>query len=226
VRLLALALTMLTGSVALAQQPAWPSPLPISVGQPPEPPVPTGLPQRYEAEPPPEPPEAPGQQHWVAVTTSILQPMVGRVQVKVWPRPNNSIWVEAYGGSVLFDVMYGFGVRVMHTAKVGRRGDVMMVSPGLGVHILPMWLAERGSGYSGIYGVPYYYEDYNALYYVAGDIDISWLHDFGDHFGFELGIKVGLAGRVAGRVGRDYPRSVMFGPDVYPIFNIYSGFRF
>ena len=66
----------------------------------------------------------------------------------------------------------------------------------------------------------------NTLYFVAGDVDISWLHDFGPHFGFELGVKLGLAGRVSGDIGKYYPRSLMFGKDVYPIFAIYSGFRF
>lgn len=209
---------------------AWPAPLPITGGQPTAPPVPTGLPERYEATPLPEPPPAAaGQQHWVALNLSILQPMVGRVQLKVWPRPNNSIWLEAYGGSELFDVMYGFGVRMMHTAKVGRHGDVLMTSPGIGLHIIPNWSV---SGYDSrplpgsIYGYSGYYERNNPLYYIAGDIDISWLHDFGDHCGFELGVKIGLAGRVGGTVGNDYPNVVMFGRDFFPIFNFYSGLRF
>ena len=61
--------------------------------------------------------------------------------------------------------------------------------------------------------------------FLVTDVDISWLHDFGSHFGFELGVKLGLAGSVVGNLGR-YPRGVMFGRDLYPILALYSGFRF
>jgi hypothetical protein len=187
-------------------------------------PIPTGLPERtvlaeeYE-------PAAGGQQHWVSFNFGILQPFTGRVGVKVWSRPNNSLWLEAYGGSVLFDGMYGFGVRVQHTVRDFGTSDHLMVSPGLGVHILPQW-ATVEKRYDPNYGFSYYDCSYNSLYYLAGDIDISWLHDFSPHFGFEFGVKVGLAGRVSGTVGRDYPRGVMWGKDLYPILSIYSGLRF
>jgi hypothetical protein len=39
-------------------------------------------------------------------------------------------------------------------------------------------------------------------------------------------VKVGLAGRVAGNIGDDYPSAVTWGPNLYPIFSLYSGFRF
>jgi hypothetical protein len=170
---------------------------------------------------PPLPDEA-GQQHWVSVNLCVLQPFVGRIAVKVWPRANNSLWVEAYAGSVLFDLMYGFGVRVQHTALEFGRGDRLMVSPGVGVHIIPQWSVHQHHARSWEPNYPYR----NSLTFLYGDVDISWLHDFAPHFGFELGMKLGLAGRISGEVGRRYPRSFMFGSNVYPILAFYSGFRF
>jgi hypothetical protein len=178
---------------------------------------------------PPVPPPAAGQQHWVSLNLCVFQPFVGRVGLKVWPRANNSVWLEAYGGSVLFDAMYGFGVRVQHTLLEFCGHDRIMLSPGLGVHIVPhRYTLEERQGidpYLG-YTYTYSYSTYNTLYYLAGDIDISWLHDFGPHFGYELGIKLGIAGRLSGRVGYSYPRWIMWGRDFYPIISIYSGFRF
>jgi hypothetical protein len=178
---------------------------------------PTYTPERPappEALPPP-PPEN-GQQHWVSLNLSVFQPFVGRIGVKVWPRPNNSVWLEAYLGSVLFDIMYGFGVRMQHTAYTFGSGGRLMVSPGVGVHLIPRWSTH---GYFGG-------SNHGGIAYLAGDVDLSWLHDFTPHFGFELGVKLGLAGRLAGGERYSYPRGVMFGRDLYPILALYSGFRF
>ncbi len=199
-------------------------------------PIPTGLPERtvlldhsVDQLPPLPVDVAAGQQHWVAVNLGVFQPFALRAAVKVWSRPQNSVWVEAYLGSALFDVMYGFGVRMQHTAMTFGNGDRLMLSPGIGVHILPDWDAEARTRYYDPYTGYSYYRytcTRNTLYYVFGDIDISWLHDFTPHVGFEVGLKLGLAGRVSGQVGRDYPSGVMFGKDVYPIISIYSGLRF
>lgn len=228
---------------ATAQQPvapAWTYPQVTTIPQPPAPlpqappsdyvpttppgPIATGLPERTVLVSDCELPTL-GQQHWVSFNLGILQPFTGRVGVKVWSRPNNSLWLEAYGGSVLFDGMYGFGVRIQHTVRDFGAKDHLMVSPGLGVHIVPRWGAYE-TRYDSSFGYSYSNYSYNALYYLAGDIDISWLHDFSPHFGFEFGIKVGIAGRLSGNVGHDYPSGIMWGKDLYPILSIYSGFRF
>lgn len=170
-----------------------------------------------------------GQQHWVSVNWSAPQPFAGRVGVKVWDRPNGSLWLEAYGGSALFDWMYGFGARMQFTVKEFGSGDQLMVSPGFGAHVLPQWQAETSRYYtSGYYSFGYYTSDYkrNNLYFLAADVDISWLHDFSPHFGYEIGLKLGLAFRVAGDVGDSYPGFVMFGRNLYPVISVYSGFRF
>jgi hypothetical protein len=228
-RRIALFLTTLFGSAASAQQPGWPSPLPVTVNQ------------AQAAEPPPaavaapvapvqvvESFEPPGQQHWLAINFALGQPSYGRVGVKVWDRPNNSLWLEAYGGSSLYDAMYGFGARVQHTAWSFGNGDSVMLSPGLGLHILPDWYAvhevthynrRRGYWTTGTGSA-------STLYFLAGDVDISWLHDFGPRFGFELGMKAGLAGRLGGTVGDCYPADAMWGKNVYPILAFYTGLRF
>ncbi len=218
---------------ALGQQPGgWPYPALTTVAaQEPAPlppvaevprPQPGGFPT-YAPERPvpveelPPPPRAEGQQHWVSLNLSVLQPFAGRLGVKVWSRPNNSVWLEASLGSVLFDFMVGLGVRVQHTARTFGSGGRLMASPGLGVHVLPSYSSGRGffgtTGHSA------------GLTYLVADVDLSWLHDFGPHFGFEMGVKLGLGLKVAGRLDR-YPRGVMFGRDLYPILALYSGFRF
>ena len=212
-------------------QPLPAVPPPVYVPAPAPTPLPTYLPERTVAveEVAGRPDAAPGQQHWVSANLGVFQPFTARVAVKVVPRPQNSIWVEAFAGSALFDAMYGFGVRVQHTVRAGSSSNRLMVAPGFGVHILPDWQTwedepyrDSGYGYAGF--TTTYYR--NPLYYLFADVDVSWLHDFSPHFGMELGVKVGIAGRVSGRVGQDYPEFVMFGKDVYPLFSVFSGFRF
>ena len=204
----------------------WPSPLPITVGQPAAPPVADGVPVHVvEVN---DAPSSGGQQHRFALNFALGQPSVARVGLKVLDRENNSVWLEAYGGSAIFDVMYGFGARLQHTAWNLGNGDSFMVSPGLGVQILPDWYASstyygrgpRGRWYTSEYG------SYNSLYFLAGDVDFSWLHDFSPRFGFELGLKLGLAGRLGGTVGHDYPSGAMWGKSLYPIVAFYTGVRF
>ena len=169
-----------------------------------------------------------GQQHWVSLNLGSLQPTSARLGLKVWDRANGSLWLEVYGGSALVEWMYGFGARMQFTLKEFAGGDQVMVAPGVGAHILPHWSAARRR-YHGdpFWGGGYYADEYarNSLYFLAADVDISWLHDFSPHFGFELGVKLGLAGRVGGEVGRYYPRGLMFGKDVYPVISFFLGFR-
>jgi len=184
-------------------------------------PIATGVPSRRV--PVRDRPPEPGQQHWVSLNLGVGQPSTGRIGVKVWSRPQNSLWVEAFAGSVLWNGMYGFGVRMQHNALNFRNGDQLMISPGVGVHILPSWEAYEHNiwhwGENNTYS--------NTLHAVYGDVDVSWLHDFSPHFGFELGMKVGVAGLVSGQVGSYYPRSLMFsGKSAYPIIGVYTGFRY
>jgi hypothetical protein len=240
-RFLLISIVLFVSSPALmAQQPiVWASPLPatnaapppealpITAGQPPAPPVPDGLPSRFVAALD-APLLAGGQQHWLALNFALGQPSIGRVAVKVWDRPNNSLWLEAYGGSALFNGMYGFGARVQHSAFNLGNGDNFFISPGLGVHILPEWYdVNEVAHFNRRHG--YWYTGnarYTTLSYLAGDVDFSWLHDFSPRFGFELGLKVGIAGRLSGAVGDDYPSGVMWGRNFYPIVAMYSGIRF
>jgi hypothetical protein len=172
-----------------------------------------------------------GQQHWLSLNFGSLQPMTARVGVKVWDRPNGSLWVEGYAGSVLFDWMVGAGVRLQYTAAEFGYGDKLMIAPGVGAHILPTWEAAQRRYYRGSWGWGgggYYEYDYerSPLVFVAADVDISWVHQFSPRFAFELGTKLGVAGRVSGQVGRYYPSYVMFGRDFYPVISFYTGFRF
>jgi hypothetical protein len=195
-------------------------------------PIPTGLPERtvmVDELPPVSPEMAPGQQHWVSLNLGVFQPFAARIGVKVWERPQNSLWIEAFGGSELYNGMYGFGIRMQHTLWSFGNSDQLMIAPGFGAHILPDWDAvTRTLVVNPNTGFEHYRYSckQNTLYYLFGDVDLSWLHDFGPHFGFELGVKFGLAGRVSGTVGRDYPSFEMWGKDVYPVASLYTGLRF
>ena len=203
----------------------WPVSLPVTVGAPPAPPVADYLPARPVEDSPVTPPQAAGQQHWISVNVLGGQPTAVRVGVKVWARENNSLWLEAYTGSALYDFMYGFGARVQHTAWSFANGDTIMVGPGLGGMVLPEWYADLG--YRNGRGRWVRGDSHDSpLYFLTGDVDVSWLHDFTPRFGFELGVKLGLAGRVGGTVGNCYPHDLMWGTSLFPIAGVYTGLRF
>ncbi len=147
-----------------------------------------------------------GQQFGYAVSLVGGQPTVIRVAAKVLPRENNSVWLEAYFGPVLLETMYGFGARIQHTGREFGNGDRIMFAPGLGVQILP-----SGGG----------------RYFLAGDVDISWLHEFGPRCAIDLGFKLGVAGKLGGTpVNDDLSRIGMFSQNFYPLVGLFSGLRF
>ena len=146
----------------------------------------------------------PGQQHWVSVNLGVFQPTTVRAAFKAWPRSQGSVWVEAYAGSVLVHAMYGFGVRMQYTACTFRNGDQLMISPGVGVHILPNWVIwnahtpHYGWGWGG-YPDPY---RSNTLYDVAGAVTSHGCTTSARTSGFEIGLPLGLAGRCRGTPAR------------------------
>jgi hypothetical protein len=155
-----------------------------------------------------------GLQHLVGLNLSIFQPTVLRLQMPLYFARSHTWLAEAYAGSELFDFMAGGGVRVQFTAASSPgRGDALIIAPGLGMHFLP---ATEG-------GLLSYQSTRRG--YVAADVDISWLHDFGKRFGYELGIKLGVAGRMFG-TSDDHNDFSLFGSKGFPIINLFSGFRF
>ncbi|MBY0230009.1 MAG: hypothetical protein K2W96_12065 [Gemmataceae bacterium] len=174
------------------------------------------------------PDDAPvGQQHWVAVHLSLFQPTQLRVQATVARGERASLAVEAFGGSELVEFMYGFGGRLLWTALHDGVDDALMVSPGLGVHFLP----EKGRRFEYALwdGLVYRNSPRTPRTYLAADVDISWVHQFAPHFAWEMGLKLGLAAKVGGEWGKDripVQRSLMFGKDLYPLANVFWGFRF
>src|SRR5436190_377161 len=72
-------------------------------------------------------------------------------------------------------------------------------------------------------------EDETIRYYLTADVNISWLHDFSPHLGWEMGMKFGIAQRIAGTWGSFFDRSardVSFNKSMYPLVNVFWGFRF
>lgn len=168
-----------------------------------------------------------GQDHWVAVNLSLLQPTQLRLQASVLRGERRSFAVEAFGGSELVEGMYGFGGRLLWTALHDGIDDALMISPGLGVHFLP----EKGRKweYALWDGTVYRNSPRTPRTYIAADVDISWVHQYAPHFAWESGLKLGVAGKVGGTWGKDranVQRSLMFGKDCYPLLNVFWGFRF
>jgi hypothetical protein len=179
--------------------------------------APAGLSAEELPDLPAAPPEEPwcafAQQHWLALNLVVGQPIEARLQAAVWHRPTRTWLAELYTGAELADLMFGGGGRVQFTAASNERSDALLISPGLGVHVFPR---HGGNWFQDA--------EPTTRYFLAADVDVSWLHDFGSHFGFELGLKVGLGLRAAGHW--EHPTSTMFGPDAFPIVSVYSGFRF
>jgi hypothetical protein len=153
----------------------------------------------------------PGQQHLIGINLSIFQPTELRLQVAVSHQPTCTWLVEVFAGSELFDLMAGGGVRLQFTRDGNSRGDAFLLSPGLGIHVVPHSESTAGSRLTETFA--------------AADVDLSWVHDFSEHFGYELGLKLGIAGRLAGDGDRPFTFTT-FNKDFFPILNIYSGFRF
>lgn len=199
--------------------------VPATADPPPAEPPPPGA-TEILVDPPPT--RRPGQDHWVSLNLTTLQPFTGRVGLKVWPRENGSLWLEAYGGSVLFAGMYGFGARLQYTALGTEHRDRLMIGPGFGAHIIPQYHTYDVVPYTGPYGtmVPSAAWRARSLTFLVADVDVSWLHDFSPNFGFEVGVKLGIGGRVSGDIGEDRVEWVMFGKNFYPVVSVFSGFRF
>jgi hypothetical protein len=148
------------------------------------------------------------QQHHMALNLAIFQPTEFRIQLAVCHQPSCTWLAEVFVGSELFDFLAGGGVRVQFTAASNSRGDALLLSPGLGIHVLPNSYTIHGSG--------------STETFAAADVDISWVHDFSNRIGYELGLKLGIAGRLAG-TGDRY---LTFNSDLFPIVSVFSGFRF
>jgi hypothetical protein len=168
-----------------------------------------------------------GQSHWVNVNLSLFQPTIARLQVGFHHNGHRTWIAEVYAGSVLFEGMYGGGMRVAWTVHSSRHKDALMIAPGVGVHILPQ--TQPGSttvGY-GWFGQTTYWEAKTVRTYVAWDVDISWCHDFSPNFAIEFGTKLGLATKVAGTWGSyDDAKSLRFGEYLYPIVSVWWGMKF
>src|SRR5262249_6619356 len=139
--------------------------------------------------PPPKP--RVGQQHWFATHLSLLQPTTATLQLTLFRKGDVSYAAEVYAGSVLFEAMYGGGGRAIWTAADDGDADALLISPGVGVHILPAHSSSHVFYSTYTFDPRVTRRDKTARAYGVFDVDISWLHEFAPHFAWEMGLKLG-----------------------------------
>jgi hypothetical protein len=150
--------------------------------------------------------EKAGQDNWLAINFVAGNPMALRVEAFPFTGKNIKVGVEALVGEQAGSAAGGLGVR-LQIRLAGNAHDAFYVSPGVDVYLSPPTTAGLGH--------------YESIYYVASDVDVSWLHQFTRHFGLELGVKAG------GEVALNAPAWLSTGHTaVLPELAIFAGFRF
>lgn len=147
-----------------------------------------------------------GDDMWLAVNFVVGNPSGLRVEAFPFSSRNLKVGIEAIAGEQTGSFAAGAGVRLQIRLAGGPRNG-LYVSPGVDVYLSPP--TTTGMGH------------YESIYYVATDVDVSWLHEFAHHFGVEVGIKAG------GEVMLDAPSWVSTTHTaILPELGIFAGVRF
>jgi hypothetical protein len=178
-----------------------------------EPPVTAaiGIPNAMDASPAGVP--AHGLQHFVDAklllglpTGLLLQFAVDRQEQKTW-------LAEAFAGIEAFNAAFGLGGRVLYTPATGKSGDSLVLGPGLefiyfqGDHSTDrFWFTSDRDGY-----------------FFIPNVEVAWLHDFADHFGWELGLDLGVGVAFWSNDSMDSNRKSV---TVVPLLSVFTGFNF
>lgn len=113
---------------------------------------------------------------------------------------------EGIGGEQMGSWAGGAGARIQIRLAGGER-NAFFASPGVDVYFSP----PQASGFG----------HYEWIYYVATDLDVSWVHRFTRYFGFETGIKAG------GEIGLNAPSWLsLTHVAALPELGIFVGVRF
>ena len=147
-----------------------------------------------------------GSQSWLSVNFVVGNPTGLRVGIFPFSSERLKIGVEAIGGEQSGMYAGGMGVR-MQILLAGGAKNAFYVSPGVDVYLAPPSVGLLGH--------------YESVYYVASDVDASWVHQFSQGLGYELGMKVG------GEIALDAPVWMSTSRTaILPELGLFTGLRF
>jgi hypothetical protein len=147
-----------------------------------------------------------GQDNWIAINIVAGSPSGVRLEAFPFTSGNFKVAIEGFVGEQRLSFAGGGGLRLQFRV-VGNARNALYVSPGVDLYVSP-----PSSQYFG---------HYKTLYFVASDVDVSWVHEFSDHFAYELGLKVG------GSVEFNAPAyESLSGTAFVPDLAIFTGVRF
>jgi hypothetical protein len=152
-----------------------------------------------------------GLQHLIDAKVLLGFPTGVRLQAAL-DRETARAWVaEAFAGYALFNQVYGVGGRLLLAPASSRGGDVLLIGPGMNCYYS---VGDHSGGER-------WFSSARDGYFVIPDVEIAWLHDFANHFGWELGLDVGLGVGVWQAFGLESGRV-----SPVPILSAFGGFRF
>jgi hypothetical protein len=133
-----------------------------------------------------------------------LQMALDRQETRAW-------MAEVFAGFELFNPTYGCGGRLLLTPATGKACDALVIGPGLNFFY---FVGDHSSG-------EHWFTSSHDGYFVVPDVEVAWVHDFANHFGFELGLDLGLG--VAFWQGDQFQSARV---SVLPLLSAYTGFNF
>jgi hypothetical protein len=204
-----LCVLLLAGSAAQAEPPALPEP-PDSSRTAEQPLVPSLLVPNESAVPSVAAP-CTGLQHWVDAKLLLGLPTGVLLQVALVRQENKTWLAEAFAGFELFNPAFGLGGRILFTPATGKSGDALVVGPGLD------FIFFQGDSSRA----RFWFTSDRDGYFFLPTVEVAWLHDFADHFGWELGLDLGLGVAFWASDGSDR-KSVT----VLPLLSVFTGFNF
>ena len=160
---------------------------------------------------------------WLAVNFMVGNPVGLRVQAFAYASPVLRVGVEAMAAEMTGnpigiksefmspagpDGVYagGAGLRVEILLASGRH-NAFYLSPGVDVYVAPPTTHLMGH--------------YESIYYVASDVDATWVHKFSESFGMEIGVKAG------GQIALDTPSWMALSHEaIFPELAVFTGVRF
>lgn len=152
-----------------------------------------------------------GLQHVIDAKLLLGLPTGVRFQAALDRQDCRAWLVEAFAGYELFNPAFGFGGRLLFIPATGSHGDALKIGPGLNFYY---FVGDHSSG-------EHWFTSGQDGYFVVPNIEVAWLHDFHDHFGWELGLDLGVGLAVWQGNGVDKSRV-----GVVPEVSVFTGLTF
>jgi hypothetical protein len=158
--------------------------------------------------------ENPGDSNWGALDLQLGNFAGLRAQLFLRDSGGVSPALEIFVGGSLsaagFGNTFGGGVHLPLTAISDRQNDALEVSPGVDLYVL---LHDARN------------EEFNtpqqSVYFIATNLDVTWVHQMASHFGWELGARLGAATPISGVLNNGERAA----GHVVPELGIFTGLR-